>query len=295
MALRSVCGSTLRRFSNPNTRSFHVNMVPGPTRDLEWFTEGFSAQPDNINAVMSSIYTGARHSSVTPFSLHCRSSMDRWAIKGLRIGTIQKQKTSRSVVIVSGMHANEPIPIGVSLYVASALSRSPIAGVEVTVFPVLKPKDLELQCRSEQIIQAMTLGGIPPLLASESSTRIIEEYERVEGPLRSYIMKRSTNFVDVVVDLSASCSTMRLKHDSLARSMRHAGMLLEKLPQSSRTSCLAEGERTLLDKFIGPPAIIVELRDRNKSLCEDQIIPCGEHVLSAIHKLLADTDSRAAR
>jgi len=291
MALRSIhnFGSALRRHTNPTVRLYHVNVVPGSTR------EGFSAQPDNINAMMSSIFNGARHSSVTPFSLQCRSSLERWAIKGLRIGTIEKQKTPcQPVVIVSGIHTNEPIPIGVSLYVASVLSQRPIAGVEVTVFPVLKPKEFEMQCRVEQLTQAMRLGGIPTLQASENPTKFSREYECVEGSLRSYVKKRSKDFVDIVVDLNVSCSTMHLKYDSLNRSLHQADMLLDGLPQYP-SFLAADGECTILDKFISPPAIIVELRDRNKSLEEDQISTCGEHVLSAIYKLITNSASRMAR
>jgi len=292
MALRSVCGgiSALRRFSNPNIRSFHTNVVPGPTPNLvDWFTERFSAQPDKINTMMNVIYTKAHRNSVTPFNLFCRSSMDRWAIKGLRIGT--QQTPTRSVVLVSGMHANEPIPIGVNLYVAAALSRNPIEGVEVTVFPVLKPKDLEQQCRNEQTIQAMTLGGIS-LPSSENAIKLsAEEYCGVEGPLKSYVKKRSTHFLDYVVDLNASRSTMYLKHDSLRGPLSQASKVLEGLHQPNLPSFLATGgERSLLEKLVGPPAVIVELRDRNKTLGEDHIISCAENVLSAIYKLVADTE-----
>jgi len=297
MTLRSVCGRTFIKCSLP-TRSFHLNIPQGPSQHLaEWFSEKFSAQPDRINTLMNLIYTQAPHNSVTPFNLLCRSAMERWTIKGLRVGTKEKMH-KRSVVVASGMQAYENIPIGVALYVAAVLSRSPMHGVEVTFFPVLKPKEFELQWHNEQTIQVRSLFGMPLQPSGESAHPIklsLEEHERgIEGPLRSYVVKRGTNFVDVVMDLANPRSPLHLKHSSLARPLKQASAMVQNFPSHPHLpspNFAGDSVRSLFDQLVGPPTIILELRDRNKVMDEDQIVACGERVITTIHKLIEETDS----
>jgi len=271
-------------------------MPQGPSQHLaEWFSEKFSAQPDSINTLMNLIYTQAPHNSVTPFNLFCRSAMERWTIKGLRVGTKEKTHMKRSVVVASGMQAYEHIPIGVALYVAAVLSRRPIHGVEVTFFPVLKPKEFELQWHNEQTSQARSHFGVP-LHPSEASTHPLklstEEHERgIEGPLRSYVMKRGTNFIDIAMDLAGS--SLHLKQNSLARPLKQASAMVQNFPSHPHLpppNFAAETVQSLFEQLVSPPTIILELRDRNKVMDEDQIVSCGEQVISTIHKLIEETD-----
>lgn len=295
MTLRTVCGRTLLR-RNPPTRSFHLNMPQGPSQDLaEWFSERFCARPDSVNTMMNLIYTQAPHNSVTPFNFFCRSAMDRWTIKGLRIGG-KERAYKRSVVIASGMQAYEHITVGVALYVAAVLSRHPINGVEVTIFPVLKPKEFELQWHNEQTSQARSLAGIP-LQYSEDAVKLSAEYERVEGPLRSYVMKLGTNFVDVVMDLNNAGSSQYLKFNSLTRPLRQANALLQNSPSLAHFASpkfAGEAVQSHFEQLVRPPTIILELRNRSRLVDEDQIVPCAEEVLSAINKLLEETDAARA-
>lgn len=300
MSLRAMCGlgTTLRRFTTPQKiRSFHVSAQPRQTEDLAgMFSEVFSAHPtpDKINTLMNLIYTEAPQNNVTSFSLLCRTftdRMDRWSIKGLRIGPKGNTVRRRSLVLVSGLQAFERIPIGVNLFVAAALSRSPIEGVEVTFFPVMKPKEYELEWRHEQarnFFNAPVTAGNPIKLS-------VDEYENgVDGPLRNYVLKRSTNFVDVGMDLGANNSILRLKSNSLARPLKRAEVFMESLnphPDFPFPQFAGSGETTLLGSVASPPALILELRDKQKSLDEDQIASCGEQVLTAINKLIADTDA----
>jgi len=297
MTLRSVCGRTLVKCGNTPTRSFRLNMPQGPSQHLaEWFSEKFSAQPDSINTLMNLIYTQAPHNSVTPFNLFCRSAMERWTIKGLRVGTKEKSY-KRSVVIASGMQAYEHIPIGVALYVAAVLSRRPIQGVEVTFFPVLKPKEFELQWHNDQTSQARSLFSMSLQSSGEATHPIklsTEEHERgVEGPLRSYVMKRGTNFIDVVMDLANTGSSLHLKQNSLARPLKQASAMVQNFPPHPHLSSprfAGESVQSLFDQLVSPPTIILELRDRNKVMDEDQIVSCGEQVIATIYKLIEETD-----
>jgi hypothetical protein len=294
MALRTICGRTMIKRDIP-TRSFHVNMPQGPSQHLaEWFSEKFSAQPDSINTLMNLIYTQAPHNSVTPFNLICRSAMERWTIKGLRVGT-KERPHKRSVVVASGVQAYEHIPIGVALYVAAVLSRRPIHGVEVTFFPILKPKEFELQWHNEQTSRARSLFGVALQPASAHPINLsLEEHERgIEGPLRSYALKRATNFVDVVMDLANTGSRLHLKQNSLARSLKQASSMVQNFPSHPHLpspKLAGDSEQSLFDQLISPPTIILELRDRNKLMDEDQIVACGEEVVTTIHKLIEETD-----
>jgi len=297
MVVRSICGrSPLRKLTTP-TRSFHFNIAQGPQNLAEWFTERFSAKPDSINNIMNLIYTQAPQNSVTPFNLFCRSAMERWTIKGLRIGTKDKPQC-RSVVLASGLQGCERMPIGVALYVAAALSRRPIPGAEVTIFPVLKPKEFELQWHNEQTSDARALSGIPHHFSNDAIKLSLDEHERgVEGPLRSYVMKRGTSFVDVVMDMNNSSSFLQLKQNSLARPLRHAKMLLQDFPSNThfpQPKFALDGEQSLFEQVVNPPTIILELRDRNNVLEEDQIVPCAEEVLTTIYKLIAETEGTRA-
>jgi len=265
-------------------RSFHLGISQGSTQNVaEWFPEGFSAKPDSINSLMNMIYTRASHNSVTPFNLFCRSAMERWTIKGLRIGN-NKEKSNRSVVIAAGMQTSEYSPIGVALYTAAVLSQNPIKGVEVTVFPVFKPKEFELQWHNEQI------GRMEIPSHSDAIRLSLEEYEWiVEGPLRSYVMKRGTNFVDFVMNMNGAGSSVHLKHNSLSRPFRQAGLLLQSIPQPFAPNLAQEGERTLFEQLASPPTIVIELRDKNKLVDEDNIAGCAEELLTNIHSLIEET------
>jgi len=293
--IRAVCGRTLMKRCIIPTRSFNLTLPQGPTQNLaEWFSEKFSVQPDSINTLMNLIYTQALQNSVTPFNLFCRSAMERWTIKGLRVG-IKEKVHKRSVVVASGMQAYEHIPVGVALYVAAVLSRRPIKGVEVTFFPVLKPKEFELQWHNEQTSQARSLFGIPLKSSVDSMKLTTEEHERgVEGPLRSYVMKRGTNFVDVVMDLAGAGSSLHLKQNSLARPLRQASIMMQDFPSHPHIpspNFAEDSTQSLFEQLVSPPTIILELRDRNKVLDEDQIVKCAEEVLTTIYKLIAETDS----
>jgi len=287
----SVCTRMVRavkRFGT-STRSFHLDSHR-PPQDVaaEWFAEGFSSKPDSINSLMNLIYTRASQNSVTPFNLFCRSTMERWTVKGLRIGT--KDKNNRSVVLASGMQAGEHIPIGVALYTAAVLSQRPIKGVEVTVFPVLKPKEFELQWHNEQTGRTKAVAD----LSAENIKLSLEEYDWVvEGPLRSYAMKRGSNFVDFVMSLNGSGSLLHLKQNSIVKPFRQANAFLQDLPQSGPLipKLALNGEQTLFEQLVSPPTIIVELRDKSKLVEEDQIAACAEELIEHIHNLVAETAS----
>lgn len=298
MALRPVCGlgATLKRsFNLPPRRCFHVSAQRRPSHDLAGMFSGiFSAHPtpDKINTLMNMISTEAPQNNVTSFSLLCRTftdRMDRWSIKGLRIAPKDNGARRRSVVLVSGIQAYERIPIGVNLFVAAALSRSPIEGVEVTFFPVMKPKEYELEWQHEQAKDLFKSYG-----GGSTAKFSLEEHEGgVEGPLRNYVLKRSNNFIDVGMDLTALGSTLRLKSNSLTRPLSRAQVFMQGLTPDSDfplPKLAGPGEQTLFGTLISPPTVVLELRDKHKSLEEDQISSCGEQVLSAIEKLIADTD-----
>jgi len=269
-------------------RSFHLGISQGTTQNVaEWFPEGFSTKPDSINSLMNMIYTRSSN-SVTPFNLFCRSTMERWTIKGMRIGA--KEKSSRSVVIAAGMQACEHVPIGVALYAAAVLSQNPIKGVEVTVFPVFKPKEFELQWHNEQT------GRAKEMLPHSDAIRLsLEEYEWVvEGPLKSYVTKRGTNFVDFVMDMNGAGSSLHLKQNSFTRPFRQAGLLLQSIPHQPGAfapKIAQEGERALFEQLINPPTIVIELRDKNKLVDEDSIATCAEELLTNIHNLVEETTS----
>jgi len=296
MAFRSVCALGSRRFSNPNARSFHSLGVvqPRQSQDLTgWFSEIFAANayppPASINNLMAEIYAHAPPNNVKGINLICRKLMEGWNINGLRIGTKEATPLGRSVVIVSGLQAFERFPIGVCLYVAAALSRNPIKGVEVSVFPVMKPKEYELQWRAEQLNQSRQIAA--PAMPNGSFRLGPDEQEYgIAGPLRSYVMKRSTNFVDVVLDLNSAGSSLQLQSSSLTLPLRRAERFMSGMPDYSALQLAKPGDPTLFGRVTSPPAIIVELRDRQKSLDEEHVSSCGEEVLSAIHQLIRDTD-----
>lgn len=294
MKLRTIYGRSVLR-NCTTTRSFHLNMPRGSSQDLtQWFSEKFSAQPDSVNALMNLIYTQAPQNTVTPFNLFCRSAMERWTIKGLRIGN-KERVNKRSVVVASGMQAQEHIPIGVSLYAAAVLSKRPIPGVEVTFFPVMKPKEFELQWHNEQTNHAKANFGIPLHSPDGFLKLTTEQYGRVvEGPLRSYAMKRGTSYVDFVMDLASVNQAMYLKENSLARPLNQAGATMQSFPahpQLPSFPMAGDGVQSLFDQLVNPPTIILELRDKNKIMDEDQIVARGEQLITTIHKLIEETDA----
>jgi hypothetical protein len=243
---------------------------------------------------MNLIYTQAPQNTVTPFNLFCRSAMERWTIKGLRIGN-KERVNKRSVVVASGMQAYEHIPIGVGLYAAAVLSKRPIPGVEVTFFPVMKPKEFELQWHNEQTNHAKASFGILPHPSGGALKLTTEQYDRVvEGPLRSYAMKRGTSYVDFVMDLASINQPLYYKENSLARPLRQACAMMQSLPAHPQLPSLnlaGNGVQSLFDQLVSPPTIILELRDKNKTMDEDQIVACGDELIATIYKLIEETDA----
>jgi hypothetical protein len=294
MTLRYVWNRATLRLPKTPTRSFSLNTPQGPSHNLvESFSERFSARPDAINTLMNLIYTQAPQNSVTPFNLFCRSAMERWTVKGLRVGN-KHNLQKRSVVVASGIRAYEHITVGIALYVAAVLSRRPISGVEVTFFPILKPKEYEAQWLNEQTEQIRAMFGMD-FNSSENPTPLsTEEHERaVEGPLRSYVMKRGSHFVDVVMDMNNTSTSIQLKQNSIVRQLRQASVFLQNAPEHPylpSPSYVSDTVQANFEQLVTPPTIILELRDKSKKLSEDNIISRGEEVLSTIHKLLAETE-----
>lgn len=97
------------------------------------------------------------------------------------------------MVIAAGMQAHEYTPIGVALYAAAVLSQSPIKGVEVTVFPVFKPKEFDLQWHNEQT------GRTKEMIPSSDAIKLsLEEYEWVVEGMSNTHVQHSKQFVVVI-------------------------------------------------------------------------------------------------
>lgn len=286
-----MCAMAAGGFVRPTQRLFHsIGMRQTQPQGLvaEIFSESPYPTPDSINKVMNMIHADSPYDNVTPFRLCYRSIKGRSAIKGLRIGTKEEvAPRGRSVVIVSGVHVAERVSIAVNLYVAAALSRRPLDGVDVSIFPIMKPMEYEARWHAEQVFKAKEL--LTPTCPN-SHLKVFPEEQNdpvITGLLRSYAMKRSTNFINVEMDLNTAGTMLNVTHNSLARSSKRAGLYMSSVEQSSPLGAI--GDSALFGAFVAPPSIVLELRDRNNGLDEEDVAICGEEVLSAVQKLLVDT------
>lgn len=268
-----------------------------PHQDLtQWFCAILSAEPDpppeRVNSFMNLIYTHSPQ-NIVPFNLTYRTPMERWNVKGLRIGIDEKDKKaakrvterSKNVVLVSGTKAQERATVGVSLYVAAVLSRRPLSSVDVSVIPLLYPKEYETYWRAEQVqappqYPALAQGS---LTYQNNNNMIPPDRDFFIGPIRNYVLRQGKNFFNITMELGPSGSVLHTKPDPFSALFKRAGQLLPNLPPSGLS--MYGGSLPLLDPFLNTPTYVIELRDKNQALDEEQIAVKGEEVLAAIKHL----------
>lgn len=272
------------------------------------FSEMFSSghpSTDNIHKFMNAIYVD-RPKDVTLFNINYRTHADRATVKGIRIGP--SLRCQKNVVLVSGLPLQDPSVIGVNLYVAAALSRSPL-GRDVSVIPLAHPREYEQRWRRAERASSSSLfssilpgpaprspGSAPSLIRDEPASNVATEnicFELQETckPIEAYVTRQNKYYVNIEVDMTAHGSSMQHKSNSLTaltsrgrcRTFFADPSLLA--PEDRPLPGHIHGKDSLLAPFTQAPSLVLELRS-GQSLTDDQIAARGEEVIGMIKELL---------
>jgi len=273
--LRSLLPQTL------HLRHLHVDASLGRQEISQWFQPDIisaeSHPPDRINAFTNLISTNSPR-TVNRFSYTCvtRDRRDKWRIQGLRISEDRRQRGKRSVIIASGLRAVERGTINVNLYIAAALSRVPLPGVDVMIIPLENPRDYEAQWKADQM-----LGRSPSTpFATKAHDAIFPQLQRDNKTDASSVIAKAiamrthgNNYIAAEVNLNQALSVYKYKERVLPVA-------------ADPLSPLTFGNPLPIH---APPAILIEIRNRDSVLGEEHIVPRGQEIIALVKQLVEET------
>jgi len=304
MAARSVCRLTVGLPLRQPVRRIHMDATPTHHRDIsEIFSEMISAGPhpsmERINRFMNAVYL-RQPRAVTLFNVNYKTPNERSTIKGLRLGSnTRKPHPQKNVVLVSGLPQQDPSTIGVNLYVAAMLSRSPAFPCDVSVIPLAHPREYERRWRRAELTPSLLPPGLAAPASSSASELIPQENISLElsetcKPIEAYVTRQNKYYVNVEVDLTSRGSAMQYKNNSLAALAsrgKHRRFFLDSSdtlsPDSDPRSPLLRihGNDSLLTPLLQSPSLVLELRSA-QALDDAQITARGEEVIAMIRELV---------
>eukprot|EP01110_Echinostelium_bisporum_P005964 TRINITY_DN24531_c0_g1_i1.p1 TRINITY_DN24531_c0_g1~~TRINITY_DN24531_c0_g1_i1.p1 ORF type:complete len:306 (+),score=33.73 TRINITY_DN24531_c0_g1_i1:138-1055(+) len=276
-------------------RSFHMNAKETPVDIPQMFSDILTAEPnpppDRVNTLLNMIYTHSPR-SVTPFNLHCRTMRERWVVKGLRVGAkkwVHPAERGANVVLVSGLQPQDTSSVAVSLYVAAALSRSPLAA-DVSIVPVAYPKEYEKRWSIDQVRQQSYTLSEDASVPSEEYTAELDSIDTLrdvsEGPLKNYIARLGRYHVNTVLDLKSAGSMLTYKKSSLSKFNSNDNASLN---NDLASHLFAGNDSLLLDPMMRAPTYVIQLKNTGP-LDDEQIVYRADEVVKAIHELITSNN-----
>lgn len=264
---------------------------------------------ERIHKFMNAIYVD-RPKDVTLFNINYKSHMDRTTVKGLRVGP--SLRLQKNVVLVSGLPLQDPSAIGVNLYIAAALSRSPLAR-DVSVIPLAQPNEYERRWRraAERAPSLVFPSSLAPfrahhepepsasLLPKEPLSQPISENISVEfqdscKAVEAYVTRHNKYYINVGVDMTANGMSAQYKSNSL-RSLvsrgKSSSFFLDPTATPSDPSLPPPfpghilGQGSLIAPYTEAPTLVLELKSAT-SLSDDQIVTRGQEVIDFIKEVL---------
>jgi len=267
----SIVKNSLSVLSSPLLSRRHYVDVTRVERDMmnKYFGEIVSVQPppppERINGFME------RVTSNYPIITSCYTYDKAWNVKGLLIrgkGTVGTQK--RHVILASGIQPQERTTISMNLHIAHMLAMSPLNGVDVTVFPLVNPREYLLHCNSNDMDE-MVEGSSSVIHAMRLSSQPGQAEAVYRGVLsRAFQRNRIRRFVSIGVNVHLTKLEIMRAH----------------FPRPCEHDIFGP-----LSKLIDPPAILIELVDMSqRNMNEELIVQKSEAVIQAIQKILKDTE-----
>jgi len=253
---------------------------------------------DRINLCMNVV--AAKSSKIIPFSINCRNTQDRWSVRGLRIKRQLPSEDDTNVILVSGQRSQERSTIGVNLYLASVLAERCHMGVAVSVVPNLNPREYERLWRREKAVGSESGPFRVPAQGLESLAEesipahdqlhlscTPEGFDVCDGPLKYYIRRFGNSFTSFELNFSPCGALLKHKKDSAVDpSPQQPQFEFPFVLQQSCTVALPSSYSLVVEQQEQAPTYVIELRDRHKSLQEDQIAERADQVMAALQNLL---------
>jgi len=194
----------------------------------------------------------------------------------------------RAVVLLSGHHAYEWTGVAVGLYVASNFARSPFDDVDVFIVPTVNPIQYDLHHQAKSTLSSVytpSAFNVPlPLGFLSPETDIL-----ANGPIKNLVDRLGKRFIRIVQDLETG--TIRQNSQGQGNVHNSAGLNFNP-PFGSFSNCPTLGAMGENCVMMGPsPSYIIELRDKDKMLKEDQIVSRGEEIVAGIRHLVGQGNS----
>jgi len=200
-------------------------------------------------------------------------------MRGIKVGA-PLRGNHRAVVLLSGHQAYEWTGVAVGLYLASNFARRPFNDIDVFIVPTVNPIQYDLHYQAKTTFSSISSSSSfsVPVKFSSAESDIL-----ANGPVKNFIDRLGKRFIRIVQDLETG--TVRQISQGQGVVNNTSGLNFN-LPFSSFSNCPplgALGENCM----IGPlPSYIIELRDKEKMLTEDQIVSRGEEILAGIRHLV---------
>jgi len=273
---------------NPSSELFHTSPIYYGT-----WTSGSVLPPDRIDSCLRLIVAKAPE-KIIPFNINCKSQRERWSIRGIRINKDSRSSDRTNVILVSGQRSKERHTIGVNLSVASMIVEQAHKDVSVSVVPNLDPREYERLWRRENAVGRSDQPDMTVLANEEISTinnpvylsSTPESSDVSDGYLQYYIKRLGNVFSSLELNFSHHGATLRHKKDlSFSRPRETSPFNFPSLPQNDNIVSLPfslQREEQVAHTYI------VELRDKNNNVDEDQIAERADQVMAALQNFLAE-------
>jgi len=208
-------------------------------------------------------------------------------IRGIRVCPNNRRRSNPALILLSGHQASEWTGVAVGLYLASNFALRPLNDVDVYVIPTVNPVQYDLFHQSKSTLPFITTPFFcinPMNLMNAPEADVLST-----APLKSFIKRVGKHFI-------------RIEHDLETGLMRHVSQDQELLANTNSTlqinplvkpftNCPPLGALGEICMMGPQPSYIIELRDKDKTLTEDQIVSRGEEILTEVHHLFGERSS----
>jgi len=301
-----------RMFHMDSTTSTRTHQDPAPEIMLyDMISSGTHSSAESITKFMNALYVN-KPRNVSLFSYSCKQRTERSTVRGICIGTNnRKDRPQKNVVLVSGLPLQDPSLIGVGLYVAAMLSRlSPALSRDVSVIPLINPKEYEQRWQTAERVSAFTSPRVNKSdlnLEGEHSNWLAQENVSLDAKdnmklFETYVTRKNKYFINVHANLTAQGSSMTYNGNSLTQLASKGKYkdffaisapptlplpsFLSPTPTSSASSLLIPEEIPLLiDPIVASPSIVIEVKGTN-ALDDEQVVKRGEEIIGMLKNIL---------
>jgi len=246
---------------------------PAPPQN-HWFSEAHSLS--EINKFLERLTGCSRH--VYNITLGPRSANP---MRGIKVGAAVRGN-HRALVLLGGHEAHEWTGVAVGLYLASNFARRPLNNMDVFIIPTINPTKYDLHHQSKSTLPFISPPSFctTPLSFSSSGSDVL-----ASGPMKHFVDRLGKRFIRIEQNLQTG-AVQHVPQLQGQESNNTDGLNFNQLSGtfSNCPTLGALGENA----FMGPllPSYIIELRDKDKLLKEDQIVSRGEEILAGIYHLV---------